>query len=209
MFMHPLERVPYFTFEDRELGEDAEKSKELGYSVPKVVTFILITPHGHRGDPIEFIAEEFLHRKKSEANSGRYDGNWVKEFEKGLEEHKQGRELPRSGMPIATWGRLAKDRRMALAKLYPTVEDLAAVPDSSLSTIGLDGRVLRDLARGDIQAKKDISPVVRELAEANETIRRQEEQLAALAKRLDIMEAVADRQVIRSAGRPRKEQEPV
>ena len=43
----------------------------------------------------------------------------------------------------------------------------------------------RDMAKADIQAKKDLSPVVRELANANETIRQMQIQLAELASRLD------------------------
>jgi uncharacterized coiled-coil protein SlyX len=48
--------------------------------------------------------------------------------------------------------------------------------------------VLRDMAKGDIQAKKDLSPVVKELAESKEENRRMQEQLTALTARLDSME---------------------
>ena len=67
------------------------------------------------------------------------------------------------------------------------------MPDSSLGDIGLDGRVLRDYARGDIKAKTDLSPIVKELADANETIRQQSEQLDSLTKRLDAMELLSDK----------------
>jgi hypothetical protein len=183
-----ITRVPFFYFKDVEVGEDAQLSLELGYSVPKLVTFIYVTPHGNR-DPMEFAATEWLERKEKEARQGLYDYSWVKAFKEGLALHKNGKEIPRTGTPILTWERTTKARREQLANLYPTVEDLAAVPDSALSQIGMDGRVIRDLARGDIQAKKDLSPVVRELANANETIRRQEEQLASLALRLEALES--------------------
>ena len=65
----------------------------------------------------------------------------------------------------------------------------------------MDGRVLRDMARLDIQAKKDLSPVVKELADANETIRRQQEQLDKLAKRLERLEE--DDEVKKPRGRPK------
>ncbi len=186
--MTPLARVPFFMFQDREHGSDPVASKEAGYEVPKLLTFILITPHGHRGDPLEFFADEFIERKNVESRQGRYDPSWVAEFKAGLEAHREGRAIPRNGTPLITWERILKTRRTALSLRFPTVEDLAATPDSSLGDIGLDGRVLRDMARLDIQAKKDLSPVVKELADANETIRRQQEQIDTLAKRLDAME---------------------
>ncbi|MBF8177660.1 hypothetical protein [Herminiimonas contaminans] len=185
----PMSRIPYFMFQDREHGIDHEATEKLGYDVPKMVTFILIAPHGHRGDPMEFIADEFIERKKREANEGRYDSSWVSGFKEGLAAHREGKELPRSGTPLINWERTTKARRETLAKRFPTVEDLAAVPDSSLGDIGLDGRVLRDLAKGDIQAKKDLSPVVKELAEEKEKTRRLEEQMETIMKRLDAAEA--------------------
>lgn len=203
-YADPMSRVPFFFFQDREHGADAEASKEKGYEVPKMVTFILITPHGHKGDPLEFFADEFITRKDGDARKGLYDPTWVAEFRKGLEAHREGKVLPRNGTPLLTWERILKSRRDQLAQRFPTVEDLAAVPDSSLGDIGMDGRVLRDMARGDIKAKTDLSPVVKELADANETIRRQQEQLASLTSRLDALEA--DDKPTR--GRQRKEAEP-
>lgn len=198
----PLSRVPFFMFVDREHGVNSEASKDAGYEVPKVMTFILVTPHGHRGDPMEFFAEEFIERKAREAREQRYDPSWVAEFKSGLVAHRDGKEIPRHGTPLILWERILKTRREQLAQRFPTVEDLAAVPDSSLGDIGLDGRVLRDKARGDIQAKKDLSPVVKELADANETIRRQQEQLDKLTNRLDALESSDDSP---RRGRPRKE----
>lgn len=187
-YADPMSRVPYFFFQDREHGSDPEKSKELGYEVPKLVTFLLITPHGHRGDPLEFMADEFIERKGREAKEGRYDHAWVAEFKAGLAAHREGKEIPRRGTPLITWERILKARRDQLVKRYPTIEDLAAVPDSSLGEIGLDGRVLRDMAKADIQAKKDLSPVVKELADTKEENRRLQERLEALSRRLDAME---------------------
>lgn len=191
MSQDPLSRIPYFLFQDREHGIDAEATAKLGYDVPKMVTFILIAPHGHKGDPMEFIADEFIERKKREAFEGRYDQSWVTGFKEGLAAHREGKELPRNGTPLINWERTTKSRREQLAKRFPTVEDLAAVPDSSLGDIGLDGRVLRDLARGDIQAKKDLSPVVKELAEEKEKTRRLEEQMEKIMARLDAAEVNA------------------
>lgn len=191
-YADPMSRTPYFSFVDREHGIDAEASKEKGYEVPQMRTFILVVPHGNK-DPIEFVADEFIERKTKEVREGRYDATWLTEFKAGLALYRDGKTIPRHGLPLITWERLTKSRREALAPIFPTVEDLAAVPDSSLGTIGLDGRVLRDMARGDIQAKKDLSPVVKELADANETIRRLGDQIDALTKRLDAADADEDK----------------
>lgn len=191
-------RVPYFLFKDIEEGENAELSEKLGYPVPRFVTYIHVTPHGHR-DPMEFNADEWLQRKEKEARQGLYDIEWVKIFKDGYALYKQGKEIPRTGTPLITYERIAKASREALALRYPTVEDLAEVPDSALQDIGANGRFLRDLARGDVQSKKDLSPVVKELAAANETIRRQEDQIAKLALRLEALE--------QADSKPRKKQE--
>ena len=181
-------RIPFFDFIQREHGVDAEQSAAAGYEVPKLVTFIRITPHGHRGDPMEFFADEFVERKGKEAREGRYDHAWVAQFKNALTEYRAGRELPREGTPLMTWERILKSRREQLAAKFPTLEDLAACPDSTLGEIGLDGRVLRDMAKAELQAKKDLEPVVRELAVAKEENRQLRDQLERLAARLDALE---------------------
>lgn len=206
-YADPMSRVPFFMFQDREHGVDADASKEQGYEVPFLKTFILITPHGHKGDPMEFMADEFIERKGKEAKDGRYDHTWVAEFKAGLAAHRDGKELPRNGTPLVLWERILKSRRTQLMQRFPTLEDLAAVPDSGLGEIGLDGRVLRDLAKGDIQAKKDLSPIVKDLADANETIRRQSDEIASLTRRMDALDAIAAESDTPRRGRPRRETE--
>lgn len=205
MLQQQQSRVPFFFFQDREHGVDAEQSQELGYEVPKIVTFIMLTPHGHRGDPMEFVADEFIARKELEARAGRYDREWVKEYRAGLELYREGREIPRHGTPLITWERILKSRRETLRVRFPTVEDLAATPDSSLSEIGMDGRVLRDMARADIQSKESLAPVVKQLADANETNRQLQERLDQLTARLAVLEAAEEPR--RGPGRPRKVEE--
>lgn len=206
MFIDQKSRVPYFTFADRECGADPQASKEAGYEVPKMMTFILITPHGHKGDPMEFYAEEFIERKGIEAKQGRYEHTWVAEYKAGLAAHKEGNVLPRNGSPLIQWERILLSRRKMLVNRYPTVEDLAAVPDSALGDVGMDGRVLRDMAKADIQAKKDLSPVVKELAEAKEDNRRLSEQMATMQEQMNKLIARMDEPEAPRRGRPRKEE---
>jgi len=186
---HNSQKAPAFFFKDVEEGIDDVKSTELGYPVPRFITYIYITAYGQKGGASEFVAADFLQRKKREADAGLYDGGWVKQFEDAFAAFKAGKELPVNGIPTATYKRIAEKRREALAYKYPTLEDLASVPDSALIDIGLDGRNIRDLARAEVQSRKDLSPLVKELADANETIRRQEETLARLSERLDLLES--------------------
>lgn len=188
-FQDPYKQTPPFCFVDRETGIDAEQSKEKEYPVPSFTTFIQIVPHGSRGEPSEFIAEEFIARKKVECNAGRYDRDWVKDFEHGYSLYKEGKAMPLKGIPLITFLLIAEQRRKELSVRFPTLEALAAVPDSGLGEIGLDGRVLRDLARNAIESRKDFSPVLKELADANETVRAQKEQIDNLAARLAKLES--------------------
>lgn len=190
LYSYDVSRIPHFFFKEEEEGIDNEKSNELGYPVPKLITYIYITPSGQKGGPSPFHANEFIARKKQESKQGGgWNPNWVRQLEDSFRAFKEGKELPVNGTPLITYERIAKKRREELAYQYPTVEDLAAVPDGALTDIGLDGRVLRDLARNDIKAKKGLEPVVKELADANETIRRQEEMLTRLSERLERLEA--------------------
>lgn len=195
-------RIPFFSFVDRESGVDPEKTKELGYEVPRIVTFIQILPHGHKGEPLEFFADEFLERKGREAREGRYEHSWVSEFKAGLTAYRAGKEIPRSGTPLITWERILKSRREQLVHRYPTLEDLAAVPDSNLGEIGMDGRVLRDMARDELQAKRDLSPLVKQLADAREENRMLKEVVERLETRLSALEDDRPRR-----GRPPKVEE--
>lgn len=207
MYQQQQARVPFFFFQDLEHGIDPVQSQELGYEVPKIVTFIMLTPHGHKGDPMEFAADEFIARKELESRAGRYDREWVKEFREGLALYREGREIPRNGTPLITWERILKSRREALRARFPTVEDLAATPDSSLSEIGMDGRVLRDMARADIQSKESLAPVVKQLADANETNRQLQERLDQLMARIAVLESQEHQLRVRGPGRPRKAEE--
>lgn len=122
---------------------------------------------------------------------------------RGLASFREGKEIPRDGVPVLTWERILKSRREQLSRRWPTLEDLAAVPDSALAEIGMDGRVIRDMARAEIQARLDLSPVVKELADAKELIRQQQDQISSLSARLDLMTVGSEDR--RPRGRPRSE----
>lgn len=185
-------RPPFVQFRDQEYGINREASEAAGRPVPAMVTMVCITPHGSKD---EFVkpAEEWLQQTKAKALRGDYPVEWYNHFDLQYSEWKKGNELPREGTPIQTWQAASNEQRSRLKAIgIPTVEDLAQYPDGNLGIIGLDGRYLRDLARGWIAEGKDKGINAKALADANariatqqEIIDRQETRITALEARLD------------------------
>lgn len=203
---------PFVRFEEREVGLNAEATAAAGRPVPKVVFVACITSHGSK-DVFEKVAEDWLKEKKQQAMSGTFPVEWVNRFELQYSEWKNGHELPREGTPIKTWAMASREQiTRLLGNGITTVEDLSAFPDSNLSVVGMDGRYLRDLARGWITEAKDKGANSKALADANvkidsleSTVNRQAEQLNRLQARLEEREAHEEPR--RGPGRPRKTQE--
>ena len=190
-------RPPFVRFEMREYGaqempnpEGEDKPK---ISVPKMTPFVCVTSHGSK-DSFEAPAETWLADKLAKAKKSEYPYEWFNHFKLQFEEWKKGNELPRLGTPIATWMMLpAKSTRDRLISVgVTTVEDLAAMPDSGLATIGLDGRYLRDMAATWCAEARDKGATSKELADVkaeNVRLTAQNEELsnrfAAMERRLD------------------------
>lgn len=166
-----MERPPFVHFEEREHGVDAEASEAAGHTVPRMVHFACITPHGSK-DIVEKVAEEWLAQCDRLARQGSYNPEWVRHFKAAFEEYKLGNELPREGTPIITWQLSTNMRRKQLRDSgITTVEDLAAVPDTTLgAVIGLDGRYLRDMAKAWLAEGHDKGVNAKALADANARI---------------------------------------
>lgn len=194
------EVMPYVRFENKDYGRNEQLSKAAGRHVPCNATFIIITSHGSK-DSSEHIVEEWLPRKRLEASNGAYNMDWVEHFEKQYEAWKKGHELPRDGTPILTWQLASPEQNSRLRALGITVvEDLAAIPDTGLAMIGLDGRTLRDMARAWMDEGKDKGINARALAEANAKIEAQQITIDRLNSRL----AKLEEEPKRGPGRPRK-----
>lgn len=162
------ERPPFVRFEVREHGLDQAATEREKRPIPREVVFAIITPWGSK-DEIEKVAEEWITDIKRKAMQGMYPLEWSNHFELQYKAWQEGHELPREGTPIRTWAMIAKQepRRRLQALNIHTVEDLAAVPDSGLGVIGLDGRYLRDLARGWLAEAKEKGASAKDLADAN------------------------------------------
>lgn len=201
-------RPPYVRFEEREMGLNAEATAAAGRPIPKVVIMACVTNAGSK-DCFEKIAEEWIEDKHKQALNGLFPLEWVTLFRAQFEAFKQGHELPREGTPIKTWAMCSREAATRLiAGGITTVEDLAEFPDSNLNVIGMDGRYLRDMARGWINEAKDKGANAKALADANvkigtleETVKRQAERMERLEARLEDRETDEPK---RGPGRPRK-----
>lgn len=202
-------RPPFCRFEEREHGLDPVATEKAGRPIPRTVVMALITPHGSK-DCVEKIAEEWITGLKQKALQGAYPLEWANFFRESFEEWKKGNELPREGTPVKTWAMCTREAATRLVAIgISTVEDLAEFPDSNLSVIGMDGRYLRDMARGWITEAKDKGANAKALADANVTIENMKAKIDAQAERIERLERRLESsdEPKRSPGRPRKDQE--
>lgn len=180
------ERPPFVRFEYIECGVDEAASAATGRTIPLVKPHALIMQHGSK-DVTEKNADEWLAHLNMQVREGRYNSEWYTRFKLQYEEWQKGNELPREGTPIKTWHAVNREQAIRLVAMgIETVEDLAAMPDSSLGNIGLDGRYLRDLAKNhitagvkgiDVKRLTDLEQQNRELAE---TVKQLSDRLAAM-----------------------------
>lgn len=182
-------RPPFVRFEEREYGRNNEASEAAGRPIPNIVTMACITSFGSK-DTFEKPATEWLADIRRKAVNGEYPPEWVERFKLQFEEYQKGNELPREGTPIQTWQMVTMEQRSRLrAVSITTVEDLAAIPDSGLTMIGLDGRYLRDTAKAWVSEAKDKGVVSKQLADANAKIEALEQRIETLTRRAEEAEA--------------------
>lgn len=207
--IHGLQKevMPHVRFENKDYGRNEAASLKAGRHIPNHATFIIIHPHGSK-DESEQIAEEWLPRKRTEASRGNYNLDWIEHFERQYTAWKSGQELPRQGSPIMTWQMISPEQQSRLRALGLTVvEDLAAIPDSGLSEIGLDARIMRDTARAWIAEGQQKGINAQELAYAKTEIERQKGVIASQEERLQILESKLLEEAPIKRGRPRRQEE--
>lgn len=108
---------------------------------------------------------------------------WPREYEA----FKRGEQLATTGTPLEHWpnAQLTVGRVAELKALHIlSVEDLAGVPDSALSKMGMGARDLREQARAYLAAAKDMaanSAMAARLAQQDDQIARLMEQVAKLS----------------------------
>lgn len=157
-------RPPYITFEYREV-EDRDASIDKGHYVTKSQAFVIVTVPGTRGETFEGIAEEWLARKRDEANNGNIPMEWFDSFQRKYEMWQKNEEIPESGIPIKTWPVLSPaERSIVLNANIRTVEDLAQCTEQGIATLGMGGRTLKDKAVNWLKAANDTGKAAMELS---------------------------------------------
>lgn len=180
---------PFVRFEHMEYGTDAEASEKAGRPIPKIVPFALIMQHGSK-DCVEKPAAEWLAQIRKKAIEGTFNPQWAERYRMQYEEWQKGNELPREGTPVKTCALFNGEQAKRLVALgITTVEDLAAQPDQSLGGIGLDGRVLRDMARKYIDDGKGVAGAAAKIAALEEDNRQKDETIKRLEERMGALEA--------------------
>lgn len=183
------ETPPFVRFEDMEHGINAEASQVAGRPIPAVKTMAIIMQRGSK-DEHHAIAEEWLGFIRGLAVKGEYPAVWSDRFHAEYETFKKGGEMPENGTPIKTWAALKKEQIVrVLAFNIRTIEELADLPDSSLMTLGLDGRNLRDLAKAYIADGKGSAGNAKRVADLEEENRRLKEEQARMKASIEALEA--------------------
>jgi len=115
---------------------------------------------------------------------------------------KEGYEAPANGTSLRSWPALSSEQIDALARVHiRSVEDLANMPDSSLSKIQLPGMTSLKRQAGEFLANKDRSDIAKQLADAKAANEAMAEQLQAA---MDLLEELKPSK--RGPGRPRKDE---
>lgn len=153
------ERPPFVRFELRYL-EDRAKTIETGAYTESSVPFALITPPGSR-DCVEMVAEEWLAEISAQSMAGRYNPEWVSMFRSKYAQWKQGYEPVESGHPLVNWPPMPRGMlKKCLDHNVRTVEDLAALTEPAIQSIGMGARVLKAQAQAWLETAKASIPAM-------------------------------------------------
>lgn len=117
---------------------------------------------------------------------------------------KRGLSQETAGTPIEKWSGISAERAAEyLALKVKTVEQLAQIPDSSLTNFGFHTRAEREKAKAYVQVMAGQAPI-NELKAENDALKSRLEALEALAARGAMVEQAEAVEVKRGPGRPRK-----
>ena len=185
--------APFIRFDVEDAGMDWDATEKLGKAVKKTRTVCTVVPHGSKGDGPTFVWEEFIQRKKREALEGRFDMGHVESFEKAYKAYQEHTEVPRDGVPVLTWEEVTKEvRKQCIDVGYKTIEDVAAIPDSGLNLLGLNGRYIRDAAKAKlVSLNTGTSHLAKENADLKAEVERLSESLKQFETRLAATETIS------------------
>ncbi len=172
-------RPPYVAWETRPV-EDRSASIANGHYTSKDIDFAVITRPGSR-DTLDREALVWLTELKNKAAKGEVPAAWFEGFKASYDSWKKGEELPANGTAIRDWPPLSPSaRKDILSAGIRTVEDLAELSDSDLTSIGTGALAYKQKAQAWLKAASETGKVAEQIA----TLTQQIAELTALTTQL-------------------------
>lgn len=145
---HGDDRALFVEFETEAVHQGAESEKQ-GRPIYKDVAFIRIMMPGDR------TREVYRPVRTDPAKSAPYPPD-PDRFPRQWAAFQAKQEQVQEGTPVTEWAPLTKSRALELKALHiHTVEQLAAIPDNTLHSLGMGGRDLRGQAIAWLAQAKD------------------------------------------------------
>lgn len=184
------ELPPYVVFERRPV-EDRNASIAAGHHVHKDVDYAIITRAGAR-DTFEQEVSVWFDQLAKRVKDAQFPAEWLRGYRESYEAWKKGEELPPEGTPIKTWPVASPAQiKDILAVGIRTVEDLAKLPDSELSSLGIGAMSLKqkaaawlDSAAKTGKAAEQLSTLQRQISDLSQLAQAQAAEIAALRAQL-------------------------
>lgn len=194
-------KPPYVQFEVRAL-EDRNSSEKAGHYVSKDVIFAIVTPAGTK-DRLEKVAEDWIAGLEEGVKQERIPSSWLRAYRHALEEFKKsGDAVALDGTPIRTWTVVTPSQVKMLIDLnIYTVEQLAALSEEGLASLGMGARALKSKAQAWLDSAGDQGKIASELASlrlqvetlANRDKEREEELQLLKSENKKLVEALSDK----------------
>jgi len=190
--MEEKARPPYVTFETR-VVEDRQASTEQGRFVGKDVNYAIVTPSGSK-DRIEKVAEEWLAGLEEGVRQDRIPGEWLEAYHRKYKTWCETREVPEDGTSIIAWPAVSPAQVKAILDAnVRTVEDLAAANESTLASIGMGARALKEKAQAWLDTATSTGKTAEELDELRKSVAGLTKQLETANKTIATLQAAAEK----------------
>lgn len=180
------DRPPAIKFERRQV-EDRTASQAQGHYVPKDVDFVILQRAGSR-DTVEKEVSAWLKEWDDKARQNLLPLSWALDAKKGYEYWKSGEEPPLNGTAIKGWQLLSPaQQRVCIEAQVRTVEDLANLPDGSLSVLGIGGLNMKVKAKAWLDESATKGIVAQENASLKLQLETQKQQIEELSAAVNAM----------------------
>lgn len=158
------DKQPAYVRFERVPVEDVAASAREGRYVARDVDFALVTPMYSR-DVFKAKVSTWLPELKRQAHEGKIPQEWLAHYEAAYAAFQKGQTLPLVGTPIKGWGVISPAQQEVLIRMMVlTVEDLAAINEEGMRSIGMGAVALRDKAKAWLSQLRDKGPLTQEVA---------------------------------------------